>query len=107
MAGTYDGPNRRRENGLDFSGLPTWAKAMSVVGFPAFVSLFFMAQAAGYVPSPASRVESVVLGHITQMETVRAQAETQAGDIRRLARVMAQVCRNTAKSEGQVLACDQ
>ena len=41
--GTYLGAERRGGSGLDLSGLPIWVKALSVVGFPVFTALFFMA----------------------------------------------------------------
>ena len=34
-----------------FNGLPKWVRIIGVVGFPAFIAIYFLARDAGYVPS--------------------------------------------------------
>lgn len=43
------------------NGLPWWVKAIGLVGFPIFVALFFMGQAAGILPSADQENKKVLV----------------------------------------------
>ena len=87
-----------------------WIKALSLVGFPVFVGLYFMAQHAGYIPSPANSIEPALKIHNERLEGVMRALEAQTVQYRllleRQSKMLSQVCRNTAKTDYQTSACD-
>ena len=106
----YEGPDRRQPTGLDFSNMPLWVKAVSLLGFPIFVALFFMGQTAGFVPSPAARIEPALHETNMRIDQLRTALEAQIVQQRvtseRNSRLLASICRNAAKTEYQMTGCD-
>lgn len=81
-----------RLNGV-FNGLPGWAKLfllLSSVAFSTVVSLYFMGQHAGYIPSELATKEQLV---------------EHKADTRTMLRVLQQVCVNTAKDWNERAGC--
>src|SRR5947208_283544 len=58
-----------------FNGLPGWVRAIGVIGFPAFIALYFLARDAGYVPSVFTSTSSQMTAVQKSMEQQRERLE--------------------------------
>jgi hypothetical protein len=85
-------------NGL--MGLPQWARVMLLLGIPTAFSLILLAAFLGIVPSPLSALPEIRF-MLTNHERFSLESD------RAQARLLRQICRNTAKSEIGVEACNQ
>lgn len=56
------------------SGLPLWVQAISLVGFPCLVALFYMARDVGYFPTQAEAnammLSQIASQHVSQTQTL-------------------------------------
>jgi len=58
-----------------FNGLPKWVRIMGIVGFPAFIAIYFLARDAGYVPSVFTSTVSQMTAVQRSLEDHRAKQE--------------------------------
>src|SRR5438552_10427616 len=58
-----------------FNGLPRWVRIIGVVGFPAFIAIYFLARDAGYVPSVFTSTTSQVTLMQRSLEEHRSKQE--------------------------------
>ena|SRR5437762_453112 len=76
-----------------FNGLPRWVRVIGIVGFPAFIAIYFLARDAGYVPS-------VFTSTVSQMTTVQKSLEDHRAKqevlIRALTTGLRVICLNDA-----------
>ena len=76
-----------------FNGLPKWVRIIGVVGFPAFIAIYFLARDAGYVPSVFTSTTSQMSAVQKSMEAQRERLETNT---RVLATGLRVICLNDA-----------
>src|SRR5438552_12586075 len=58
-----------------FNGLPKWVRIIGVVGFPAFIALYFLARDAGYVPSVFTSTSSQMTAVQKSLDEHRSKQE--------------------------------
>lgn len=87
-----------------FDGLPMWVKAVAVVGFPAIITLFLLAQSAGWVPSEVKTITHALAAQHNMMQQHMKTTEDLSASIRLAARIM---CENAAPTEQQFRRCEQ
>jgi len=58
-----------------FNGLPRWVRVIGIVGFPAFIAIYFLARDAGYVPSVFSSSQSQISAVQKSLEADRVKQE--------------------------------
>ena len=58
-----------------FNGLPKWVRIIGVVGFPAFIAVYFLARDAGYVPSVFTSTSSQMTAVQKSLDEHRAKQE--------------------------------
>ena len=94
-----------KDGGLNghLNGLPVWAKAIAVIGFPAFVALFLLAQSAGVIPSEIKQLVELSKQHNEQVMLHVMRTDDLARSVRIAAKIM---CQNSANDERQLRACD-
>lgn len=91
-------------NGTPFDGLPTWAKTIALVGFPAVITLFLLAQSAGWIPSEVRAMAHTLAAQQSAVEEHVKTTNDLAASIRLAARIM---CENAATAEQQHRRCEQ
>src|SRR5438552_13081325 len=63
------------QHGEMFNGLPKWVRIIGVVGFPAFIAIYFLARDAGYVPSVFTSTSSQMTAVQKSLDEHRAKQE--------------------------------
>src|SRR5436190_17983629 len=58
-----------------YNGLPRWVRIIGIVGFPAFIAVYFLARDAGYVPSVFTSTTSQMTLMSRSLEEHRAKQE--------------------------------
>ena len=94
-----------KDTGLNgrINGLPAWAKTIAVIGFPAFVAVFLLAQSAGLGPSETRQIKMILEAH----EAATFIARQNLQDLIRALRVTNKImCQNAAVDERQLRACE-
>lgn len=81
------------------SSLPLWVQAVSIVGFPIIVAVFYMAKDVGYIPS-VNTANAEVLSQVTRQHDTMAPALTE------LVRLNRVTCHNMAKTLEAARECN-
>lgn len=97
-------------NSSMLNGLPNWARAIAVVGFPTLVALYLLLSVTGAIPSALSAEhESIreILREGQQNLTKEQQQvrETLERQNREQSSILRLICSNTATSEAAKVEC--
>ena len=93
--GDYHGPDRRGNGDGWVSGVPTWARAIAVVGIPGAIAIFLVWVGANEIPKIAQQTQRNYDAILRTQELVLQHSDQSAAMFRMLQRI----CSNTAKSE--------
>ena len=87
-------------NGLN--NIPTWAKVVSLVGFPIVVALYFMARESGTIGSPATEAASTIAVH-AEASMVHDRKLDNLGE--RITTGLRVICENSTKDRASLNNC--
>lgn len=87
----------------DFNNLPGWAKIIATVGFPVAITMFLLAQSAGWIPSEVQSLTKLVGNRVVRQEQHIKQTEDTVQLLRTGFRIM---CENAARDDVQRRHCE-
>lgn len=85
------------------NGLPWWVKGIATVGFPITVTVFLLAQSAGWIPSEVRGLKELIGARVGRQEQHIKQTEDTTALLRAGFRVM---CENAARDDTQRRHCE-
>lgn len=83
------------------TGVPSWVKAVAVVGIPGVIALFLVYQVASQLP----KIEERQVGMEKQLEQQRQAIERETVKLDQVYRQLQRICSNTAKSDDDRQRC--
>lgn len=90
---------------IGLGALPLWVQAVSLVGFPAIVALFYMAKDMGLVTSLAEAQAKTLSELSYQHQSITQQHAEMLDHTKAIVRLERQICHNTAKTDTDRKAC--
>lgn len=93
-------------NGV-LNGSPWWVKTIAYLGFPIFVAMILLGIIVGYVPSTLTALADTTKKLEQSITDHRKDTADIAASVTVNIRLQRAICRNTAKTDLERLACDQ